>query len=136
MAGVAFRVHPNPRHVRSRPNKTVALVAVLFGILTVVAGSRVLRGADPGYTVFSPLLYFNTAMGVAYIAVGLLAWRGHRSALVGAGTIVALNVLALAAIAVVAARGGSVAATSLGAMTFRVAVWVVLLALLSRGQSP
>ena len=122
--------------MRSRPNKTVALVAVLFGLLTVVAGSRVLRGADPGYIVFAPLLYFNTAMGVAYIAVGLLAWRGHRSALFGAGAIVALNVLALVAIAVVAARGGSVAATSLGAMTFRVAVWVVLLALLSRGQSP
>ncbi len=51
----------------------LAAVAVLFGIATVVAGTRVLSGSDPGYLVFRPLLIFNTAMGVAYLAAGVVA---------------------------------------------------------------
>lgn len=39
-------------------------MAVLFGAATLVAGGRVLLGADPGYEVFRPLLVYNTAMGV------------------------------------------------------------------------
>ncbi len=116
----------------SRINRTVALVAALFGVLTVVSGARVLLGADPGYVVFAPLLYFNTAMGVVYIAVGWLAWRGQRSAMIGAGAVAGLNSLALMVIAMVAGTGGAIAPTSLGAMTFRVVVWLVLLALLVR----
>jgi hypothetical protein len=30
----------------------VALIAALFGLVTVFAGGRVLAGADPGYLVF------------------------------------------------------------------------------------
>ena len=33
----------------------LAFVAVVFGLVTIVSGSRVLLGADPGFIVFRPL---------------------------------------------------------------------------------
>ncbi len=34
----------------------LVLVALVFGLATLVAGTRVLAGSDPGYVVFEPLL--------------------------------------------------------------------------------
>ena len=83
----------------------VAAVAVLFGVATLVAGSRVLLGSDPGYAVFTPLLLFNTLMGFAYIAVGGLAWRRTPLAVRGAAVIALLNVAVLGGIALLYTRG-------------------------------
>jgi hypothetical protein len=44
--------------------RVLSLVAVLFGLVTIIAGTRVLAGSDPGYNVFFPLLIYNVAMGV------------------------------------------------------------------------
>lgn len=118
--------------VRPRTNLVIAVVATLFGVLTVVAGSRVLLGADPGYVVYRPLLQFNTVMGFAYVGVGLLAWQGHKAALFGAAAITGLNLLVLLLVAYGFATGAAVAATSLGAMSFRTVVWSVLLFFLVR----
>ncbi len=104
----------------------VAAVAVLFGVATLVAGSRVLLGSDPGYAVFTPLLLFNTLMGFAYIAVGVLAWRRTPLAVRGAAVIALLNVAVLGGIALLYTRGGPVAVNSLQAMGLRAAVWIVL----------
>lgn len=43
--------------------RVLALIALVFGLVTLVAGGRVLAGADPGYVVFRPLLLYNVAMG-------------------------------------------------------------------------
>lgn len=59
----------------------LALVAALFGLATIIAGARVLAGSDPGYIVFRPLLLYNTAMGFAYVAAGVIAWMSHRNSL-------------------------------------------------------
>ncbi|MBK6727313.1 MAG: hypothetical protein IPG63_08660 [Xanthomonadales bacterium] len=108
-----------------------AMIAVLFGLATLGAGASVLAGVDPGYRVFRPLLLFNTAMGLAYVGAGLaMHWRpqsGANAAIV----IAALNLLVLAAIAVLHAQEGPVAVDSVRAMTLRAGVWVVL-ALLMR----
>lgn len=110
----------------------VAAVAVVFGIVTLVVGSRVLLGADPGYTVFRPLLWFNTTMGLAYVVVGILAWRDSRLGLYGAATIALLNLTVLCAITYFYTPSGAIASTSLQAMTFRTAVWVALFLVLLR----
>lgn len=47
--------------------KILALAALFFGLATIVAGVRVLTGADPGYLVFRPLLVYNTVMGLMYL---------------------------------------------------------------------
>ncbi|GMU49173.1 MAG: hypothetical protein AMXMBFR31_13990 [Candidatus Desulfobacillus denitrificans] len=107
-------------------------IAVAFGAVTLFAGGRVLLGADPGYTVFRPLLVFNTAMGAAYIAAGIAIWRDPTWGRNCAGAIFLLNLLALAGIAAVRSGGGAVAAQSLGAMGFRTAVWLLLFFVLAR----
>ena len=117
------------RHQRTL-HRTAAAVAVVFGLVTVFAGGRVLRGADPGYVAFMPLLAFNTAMGVAYAAVGVAIWRDVHWSATAAGAIAGLNVLVLGAIIGVYATGGLVAVDSLRAMAFRTVVWILLYAAL------
>ena len=97
---------------------TAAVLGVLFGVVTVVTGSRVLLGSDPGYVVYRPLLLFNTVMGVVYMAVGVLAWRRSRLGVYGAGAVLALNGIALAAIAYRYTANGRIASESLRAMSF------------------
>lgn len=94
--------------------------------MTLVAGSRVLAGADPGYTVFQPLLVYNTAMGLAYVAAGVVAWRNADRGKYLAAIIFALNLLVLGAVAYLHATGGGVAVESLRAMVLRTGVWLVL----------
>ena len=115
-------------HSRRAPTlrTAAAVIAVLFGVATLGAGASVLAGADPGYLVFRPLLLFNTAMGLAYVGAGLaMRWwpqAGANAAIV----IAALNLLVLAAVAVLHAQGGPVAIDSVRAMTLRAGVWVAL----------
>lgn len=114
----------------SRTNRTVhflsAAIAVLFGIATLFAGSRVLLGSDPGYVVFRPLLIYNTAMGIAYLAAGVTLWRSINAGRYASGAILGLNFLVLVSILVIYRSGGPVAVDSLRAMTLRTIVWLVL----------
>jgi hypothetical protein len=103
-----------------------AAVAVPFGLATLFAGGRVLLGSDPGYEVFRPLLLYNTAMGVAYLAAGVIVWRSVKAGRYAAGAIFLLNILVLGGIVVVFRSGGAVAVDSLRAMTLRTVVWLVL----------
>jgi hypothetical protein len=112
-------------------------VAAAFGLATLVSGGRVLTGADPGYVVFRPLLIFNTAMGVAYLAAGIITLRSLERGKRAAATIFLLNLLVLGAIGYLYVARSAVAIDSIRAMTFRTGVWLVLflgLAWLSRGS--
>jgi hypothetical protein len=101
-------------------------VAAVFGVATLVAGGRVLLGGDPGYQTFPPLLVYNTTMGLAYLAVGIMIWRSPRLGRAGARAIFMLNVVALITIVLVYSAGGGVAVDSLQAMSFRTGVWMAL----------
>lgn len=112
---------------RPRPARMItALVAIVFGVVTVFSGGRVLLGADPGYVVLRPLLAYNTLMGVAYVLAGVLIWRSIPLGTWAAGLIFGLNLIVLVGILVVYRSGGAVAVDSLRAMTFRTVVWLVL----------
>jgi hypothetical protein len=113
------------RHV-GRLQGFLALVAVVFGVATVLSGGRVLTGSDPGYVVFQPLLIYNTTMGLAYLAAGVMMWRSVDRGKLAAGTIFALNLVVLAGIGYLYATGSAVAVDSLRAMTFRTVVWLGL----------
>ena len=112
--------------------KALMAAAVLFGILTIVGGSRVLLGGDPGYVVFQPLLIFNTAMGPGYIAAGIMVCRNLVLARRLAAVIVILNLCMLGMTTVFWVSGDSVAVQSLLAMLFRTLVWLGLLFVLQR----
>jgi len=111
-------------HIRKVIAK-VAIAAVLFGVVTIFAGARVLLGADPGYVVYLPLLRFNSIMGIIYVAVGVIAWRNPRLGVYGAAAICLLNLAALGAISYLYAPNGAIAGTSVQAMTLRTVVWLV-----------
>jgi hypothetical protein len=118
---------PNPALNSRLRQRTVAVVAAVFGLATIVAGGRVLMGwSDPGYVVYRPLLVYNTAMGVAYLAAGVVIGRSLHWGRYAAATIFVLNLVVLGAIVFLYAAGGSVAIESLRAMTFRTAVWLAL----------
>ena len=103
-----------------------AVVAILFGIVTIVAGGRVLLGADPGHVVFRSLLVYNASMGVVYVGAGLAIWRSLVHGRYAAGAIFLLNLVVLAGIVFVYRAGGAVAVDSLRAMTFRTGIGLVL----------
>lgn len=105
---------------------TLALVAALFGILTIFAGTRVLSGADPGYVVFRPLLLYNTVMGVLYVLAGFLIWRSIRPGMYAAAAIFLLNLLVLVLVAWLYTAGQGVALDSVRTMTLRTGVWLAL----------
>lgn len=104
----------------------LALVAALFGLATIISGARVLVGSDPGYIVFGPLLSYNTAMGIAYVAAGVIAWRNLDLGKYAAAAIFVLNFLVLGTIGYLYAAGSAVATESLLAMILRTVVWLVL----------
>jgi hypothetical protein len=111
-----------------RLHRASIAVALLFGLLTLFAGGRVLLGGDPGHVVLVPLLLFNTAMGAAYVAAAVLLRRDLRLGRRAAGAIALLNLLVLGALLVHAWGGGPVAGDSLAAMTLRTGVWAALFA--------
>jgi len=113
---------------RHRPlaQSVLAIGAGLFGVVTIIAGSRVLAGADPGYVVFRPLLLYNTVMGVAYVMAGVIAWRHRKFGKYSAGVIFLLNLLVLIAISYGYAAGSAIAVESVRAMTFRTLVWLLV----------
>lgn len=116
-------------HAPARPallQGALALVAIVFGCVTIVAGGRVLAGADPGYVVWRPLLIYNTMMGVAYVTAGITMWRSVERGIRAAAAIAALNLLVLGLIGYLYATGSAIAVDSLRAMTFRTLVWLAL----------
>lgn len=116
---------PDTQRVRLA-QRLLSTVALVFGVATIGAGVRVVAGADPGYVVYRPLLYFNTAMGVAYVAAGIVMWRSLARGRIAAGSIGVLNMVVLGAIWWLHASGAGVAIDSVRAMTLRTAVWSLL----------
>ena len=116
----------NPPRYGRIIQRVLAFAADLFGLVTIIAGVRVLAGSDPGYIVFRPLLIYNTSMGIAYVAAGIIAWRSLDRGKYAAATIFVLNFLVLSAIGFLYTAGSAVAIDSLRAMTFRTVFWFVL----------
>ncbi len=106
----------------------LTFVAVLFGLVTIVAGTRVLLGSDPGYIVFRPLLIYNIVMGIVYIAAGIIAWRNFKLGMYIAAAIFVLNLVVLITIYILYIEGIPIAVDSLRAMSFRTIIWLALFA--------
>lgn len=107
---------------------TIAVVAVVFGLLSIISGGRVLfGGADMG-AVVPFVLWFNFLAGFAYVAAGCGLWVQARWA---TGLAVAI---ALATAAVFAgflwhvSTGKAYEARTMGALILRLAVWIAIAA--------
>lgn len=112
--------------------RIAAVVAALFGLATVMAGGRVLMGyAEPGYVVYQPLLIYNTAMGIAYVAASAAIWYNLHWGKYAAFAIFVLNLVVLGGVVFLYTNGGAIAVDSLRAMALRTSVWLGLFLVLA-----
>lgn len=112
---------------------SLAIVAILFGLMTIKEGGAVLLGneaavaAAGNYVPF--VLWFNFLSGFAYIAAGVGLWLLQRWAVWLAVAIAAAIALAFAAFGMHINSGGAYEQRTLLAMSMRTAVWFVIAAL-------
>lgn len=126
----ANRMTAGPVSLRPRKAIAAAVVAVLFGAVTLFSGGSVLFVDGPGraaagdYVPF--VLWFNFLAGFAYIlaGAGLYLWRGwavHLSLIIAVATL-----LVFAALGIHILVGGDYEARTIGALVLRGTVWMVI----------
>jgi hypothetical protein len=117
-----------------------ALAAVLFGVVTVFSGARVLFGSDAvrqaAGDYVSWVLWFNTAAGLAYAAAGLGLWLRRAWAVRLSIALAVANVLVFAALGGHAALGGAYEMRTVAAMALRCSFWIGLAWWLWRAAQP
>lgn len=111
-----------------------AIVAVVFGAVTIREGGSVLFGDGAGSAgnIVHFVLYFNFLAGFAYVAAGIGLWLRARWSAWLALALALGTVGIFAAFGVHVAAGGAFAARTVWAMTLRSVVWI-LIALLAYG---
>lgn len=113
-----------------------AIVAVVFGFLTIVSGGRALFGVVDMGAVVPFVLRFNFAAGFTYVLAGIGLWcaaKWARTLSIG---------IAVATAAVFAAflwhiwRGGAYETRTMSAMLLRLAIWITIAAVATRRWQP
>lgn len=118
--------HPHRRHSL----RVVAVIAVLFGLLTLASGGRVLFGSDAvrqaaGATV-GFVVWFNFLAGFAYVVAGSGLWLGRRWAVPWAGLIALSTTVVFAVFALHVWQGEPYEFRTAAAMAVRLAVWAAI----------
>ena len=118
-----------------------AIVAILFGALTVLSGGRALFGdAEARAAVGNAVpfvLWFNFMAGFASIAAGIALFLRRRAAVVLSLGILAATVLVFLAFGIHVMLGNAYEMRTVGAMILRICVWAVhsVVALRTVGRS-
>ena len=107
--------------------KSLAVVAVLFGLLTVFSGGRTLFGGEGARLAAGAIvpfvLWFNFIGGFAYVACGLGLWGRRRWSVPLAVFIAVATGLVFATFGVHAWNGAAYEARTVGAMALRTLLW-------------
>lgn len=112
--------------------RMAAVVAVVFGLLTVLSGARALfGGADMGAVVGFVLL-FNFLAGFAYVMAGIGLWQGRRWAARLSLAILAATLIVFAGFGWHVLSGREYETRTFWAMTLRSLVWVAIAAVALR----
>jgi hypothetical protein len=107
--------------------RVAGAVAVVFSLLTLVEGSRVLLGtAETGCVVLMPLLLYNVVMAFVGMVAGGGLWMGRKWGLALSGGIAASHIVVLLIVGALYTSGGDVALRSVQAMILRSVVWTVV----------
>lgn len=115
--------------MNTKLTKIAAILAFMIGVMAVFAGGRVLLGTDPGYYVIDWLPVYNFTVGMITVLVtAILIWKNSRYAWPAAVATLSAHVLVMLSLLI--AYRDVVAPDSLVAMTVRIVVWLIILALL------
>jgi hypothetical protein len=114
------------------PLRIAAVVALMFGALTVFSGGRALFGGPEARIAVGNavpfVLWFNFLAGFAYIAAGIGLWL-HRPWAARLALLIALATLVVfAAFGIHVAQGGAYETRTVAAMTLRSLVWIAIAA--------
>ncbi|MFP8836212.1 hypothetical protein ACLIJR_18270 [Hydrogenophaga sp. XSHU_21] len=108
--------------------RSLAVAAVIFGVLTVLSGGRALFGGEEAAraagAIVSFVLWFNFVAGFVYVASGLGLWQRKRWAVQLATVVAATTALVFAAFGMHVLTGGAYEVRTVGAMTLRTLFWV------------
>lgn len=109
--------------------KAAAILSFVIGVMSIVAGGKVLQGWQPGWSVLNGLPLYNFAMGIFTVLVPtILIWRNSPYAMTAA--IATLSIHAVVTLLLLTAFRDAAATQSIFAMTSRLAVWLAVIALL------
>ena len=117
---------------RSRWVVILALVAAIFGTVTVIVGGKTLFGGAEERTAAGNIvpfvLWFNFVAGFAYViaGVGLFLWKRWAAQLSAA--IAAATIAVFIAFGAHIFLGGAFESRTVGAMIIRSVVWIVIAA--------
>jgi hypothetical protein len=104
-----------------------AIIAILFSLLSIVEGSKVLLGITiQDYAVFTPLLIYNVIMGIVGLFVGVVIWFNHKKALASTKIVLIMHSAVLVIVIALYLLSNVVAMHSVQAMIIRVIVWIVI----------
>ena len=111
--------------------KVAAVLAFIIGVMAIFAGGQVvLLGKVMDYYVIDWLVVYNFIMGLLTVIVtAILIWKNSRYALTAA--IVTLAVHSAVMVILLTAYKDVVAPDSIVAMTVRIVVWLIILALMT-----
>ena len=109
--------------------RIAAILAFVIGAMAIVAGGQVLLGNDPSYYVINWLPAYNFTMGLLTdFLIALLIWNNSKWAMPAAiGT---FSAHAIVMLILQTAYREVVAPDSIVAMSVRLAVWLIILALM------
>lgn len=110
----------------SRVLTIAAVVAVIFGLLTVISGGRALFGGVDMGAVVPFVLWFNFLAGFAYIIAGLGLWRRAAWASILSAGIAVSTAAVLVLFLWHVASGGAWEARTMGALILRTGIWIVI----------
>jgi hypothetical protein len=115
---------------RPRSAVVLALVAIVFGVVTIGIGGKTLfssaeeRGAAGSIVPF--VLWFNFGAGFTYVVAGLGLFLGKCWAVYLSTAIAVATIAVFAAFGIHIFLGGTFEMRTVGAMTIRSAVWIVI----------
>lgn len=124
-------MHSVPTSVR-----IAAALGFVFGLMSVVAGTRVLMGiALPDYVVLRWLVAYNVAAGAAGVLAGAGLWGLRDWASTLTRLLAAAHGVVLAVLVVLRVTDKPVAPDSLMAMLLRVVVWTAIAVVVARARA-
>lgn len=108
--------------------KIAVVLALLIGVMSIVAGRKAMQGWNPGYSVLAWLPIYNFVMGILTLIPVILIWTNNRYAM--AASLITFGIHAIVLLLLLTVFRGEVATQSIAAMIFRLVVWLIILALM------
>jgi len=117
---------------QQKRDRVAAILAIMLGLLSVIEGGRVLLGLwVPDYPVLPWLVWYNVALGVVSVMVGVGIWMENEKSRGLALNILTLHAIVFVGLFALKQTGQTVAMKSLFAMLFRTFTWIVIYSLIN-----